>query len=104
MPPYRSGVVQPLGVRRVASAMVRVVDDTGRNLPAGAAVTVENDAATASSVANDGAFFLSGAAGRKTLRVNHRGRSCRIEIDLPASPPAEGTYHRIGPVPCRAAP
>jgi outer membrane usher protein len=104
VPPYRSGVVQPLGVRRVASAMVRVVDDTGRNLPAGAAVTVENDAATASSVANDGAFFLSGAAGRKTLRVNHRGRSCRIEIDLPASPPAEGTYHRIGPVPCRAAP
>ncbi len=55
--------MQPLGVRRVAAAMVRVVDEAGRDLPAGAAVTVENDAATASSVAQDGAVFLGGAAG-----------------------------------------
>ncbi len=103
VPPYRSGVVQPLGVRRVAAAMVRVVDEAGRDLPAGAAVTVENDAATASSVAQDGAVFLSGAAGRKTLRVDHRGRRCRLDIELPASAPADGVYHRIGPLTCRAA-
>jgi len=102
VPPYRSGVVQVLGVRRVASAMVSVVDEAGRPLPAGAAVTVADDAATVSSVAKDGAFFLSGAAGRKSLRIDHRGRSCRLEVELPSSPPREGAYHRIGPVTCRA--
>ena len=70
VPPFRSGVVQPLGVRRVASAMVRVVDAAGAALPAGAAVSVDDPAATASSVAQDGAFFLSGAAGARPCASN----------------------------------
>jgi outer membrane usher protein len=103
VPPYRSGVVQSLGVRRVAAAMVRVVDESGAPLPAGSAVTVDDVGTTVSSVANDGSFFLSGAAGPKAVRIDFRGRSCRLAVDLPATPPADGAYHRIGPLPCRAA-
>lgn len=97
VPPYRSGVVVTLGIRRTAAALVKVTDDSGQPIAAGAAVSIEPDG-TATSIAQGGAFFVRADPGRKRATVTSRGEKCTIEFDLALSD--AGAYRTLGPYPC----
>jgi len=97
VPPYRSGVVVTLGIRRTAAALVKIVDRGGQPIAAGAAVSIEPDG-TATSVAQGGAFFVRADPGRKRATVTSRGEKCTIEFDLALSD--VGAYRTLGPYPC----
>jgi outer membrane usher protein len=97
VPPYRSGVVVTLGVKRTAAALVKVVDAGGRPIGTGAAVSIEPDG-TATSVAHGGAFFLRAGPGRKRAVITARGDKCTIEFDLGLSD--VGAYRTLGPYTC----
>jgi outer membrane usher protein len=97
VPPFRSGVVVTLGVKRTAAALVKVVDADGRPISTGAAVSIEPDA-TATSVAQGGAFFLRADPGRKRAVITSHGDKCTIEFDLGLSD--VGAYRTLGPYTC----
>ncbi|MDH5208711.1 MAG: fimbria/pilus outer membrane usher protein [Burkholderiaceae bacterium] len=97
VPPYRSGVVVTLGIRRTAAALVKAIDGKGRPIAAGAAVAIEPDG-TATSVAQGGAFFVRADPGRKRATVTSRGEQCTIEFDLALSD--VGAYRTLGPYEC----
>jgi outer membrane usher protein len=97
VPPFRSGVVVTLGVKRTAAALVKVVDADGRPIGTGAAVSIEPDG-TATSVAQGGAFFLRADPGRKRAVITARGDKCTIEFDLGLSD--VGAYRTLGPYTC----
>lgn len=97
VPPFRSGVVVTLGVRRTAAALVKVLAPGGRPFEPGAAVSVEPDG-TATSVAHGGAFFVRAEPGRKRATITQRGERCTVEFDL--APADVGAYRTLGPLAC----
>lgn len=97
VPPYRSGVVVTLGVRRTAAALVKVVDADGKPIATGAAVRVEPEG-DATSVAQGGAFFLRAEPGRKRATITLRGEPCTIEFDVATTD--LGAYRTLGPYTC----
>jgi outer membrane usher protein len=97
VPPQRSGVVVTLGVRRTASALVKVVDGDGRPIGVGSAVSIDPDG-NVTSVAQGGAFFIQAEPGRKKATITERGKKCVVEFELTRSD--VGAYRSLGPIPC----
>jgi outer membrane usher protein len=97
VPPFRSGVVVTLGIRRTAAALVKVVDAERQPIGVGAAVEIEPDG-TATSVAQGGAFFVRADPGRKRATITSRGEKCSVEFELTLH--ETGAYRTLGPYPC----
>jgi outer membrane usher protein len=97
VPPFRSGVVVTLGIRRTAAALVKVVDAESQPIGVGAAVEIEPDGA-ATSVAQGGAFFVRADPGRKRATITSRGEKCSVEFELTLH--ETGAYRTLGPYPC----
>ena len=97
VPPFRSGVVVTLGIRRTAAALVKVIDSERRPISIGAAVEIEPDG-TATSVAQGGAFFVRAEPGRKRATITTHGDKCSVEFELTLH--EAGAYRTLGPYAC----
>lgn len=102
VPGARSAVRAELGVRRVAAAVVSVVDAGGKPLPAGATVQVAGEGLV-TSVAGKGEFYVSGAPGPRRATLVSRGVACTVDFNLPLAPAGQA-YSQLGPYPCVASP
>jgi outer membrane usher protein FimD/PapC len=63
----------------------------------GASVTLHPEG-SATSVAQQGAFFIRADPGRKRATITHRGERCIIEFEL--APSDVGAYRTLGPFTC----
>jgi outer membrane usher protein len=97
----RSAVIAILGVKRVSSALVRVIDPDGTVPPPGTTVRGASGVET-SRVGPRGEIFVRASPGILRLQVERDGATCSVEFELPPSLPL-GSYHEIGPLSCRPA-
>jgi outer membrane usher protein len=95
-PAYRSGAVVRFPITRATAATMRLVQESGEPVPAGARVhTPGGDTA----VALDGLIFLTDAAGYNEASASWPGNRCRFSYQRP-----EGgdPMPDLGKVRCRA--
>jgi outer membrane usher protein len=97
-PPDRSGVVVKFPIRKTRSALLVLVDETGRPLPVGSAATLQATGVTV-SVGYDGQAFVEGLAeqNRAVVQLPNDGR-CVVDFNYA---PAPGEIPKIGPLTCR---
>lgn len=96
--PYaRSGVVVEFAVKPARGALVKIVQDDGAPVPAGAQVRVEGQAA-AFPVALDGDAYLTGLSARNRALATWLDHECVFEFDYPATGDPQP---RLGPFVCR---
>jgi outer membrane usher protein len=97
-PPDRSGVVVKFPIRKTRSALLVLVDEAGRPLPAGSAATLPATGVTV-SVGYDGQAFVEGLAeqNRLVVQLPNDGR-CAVDFSYAPTP---GEIPKIGPLVCR---
>jgi outer membrane usher protein len=98
VPYYRSGVLLDFQVKRSRGALLSIVLDGGRALPAGAVVLVNADR-TEFPVGMRGEVYLTGLASTNKIRVSWRGQECEFRVAYPDSSdplPHLGTYRCSG--------
>jgi outer membrane usher protein len=99
-PPDRSGVVVPFMVSAAHSALIVLVDETGRPIARGAAATLEVTGAMA-PVGYDGEVYFEGLAPHNRLAVDlPAGGHCTVAFDYQ---PRGGLIPKLGPLICRSA-
>lgn len=98
-PQDRSGVVLRFPLNHSNSALVRLVEETGKPIPLGSMVTLDATGAT-SPIGYDGEVFVEDLAARNTLTVvRPDGATCAVDLMLAAK---LGDIPRLGPFACRA--
>jgi outer membrane usher protein len=95
-PAYRSGGLLEFPVKRARAATMRLVQQDGRPVPAGAEVTL---AGQSFPVALDGLLYVADAGERSTATARWRGGQCSFLIERPAS---ADPVPDLGAIPCRA--
>jgi outer membrane usher protein len=96
--PYaRSGVMVEFGLRPARGAVVKITQDDGAPVPAGARVRVEGQEGTF-PVALDGDAYLTGLAARTRAVATWLNHECAFEFDYPET---GGPQPRLGPFVCR---
>lgn len=80
VPAWRSGVIINFPVRKMAAATMRLVDEKGHDIPAGASLTV-NQGAESFAVGRDGLAYIEGVSLENTVRVSWPGHKCEISFD-----------------------
>jgi outer membrane usher protein len=100
VPSWRSAVKVEFPVRAGRAALVKIHDEAGEPVPAGAVVQVKGQKEEA-YVGRRGEAFVTGLQDRNDLLVRWRGGSCGFSLALPA---ANDDVLRVGPVTCRRAP
>jgi outer membrane usher protein len=79
-PAYRSGPVVRFPVVRASAATLRLLQDDGTPVPAGASVITRNEQVP---VAMDGFVYLTMAAGQHEARAEWLGHSCTFRFERP---------------------
>lgn len=97
IPYFRSGTVVEFPIRRIRSALLRIVLDDGKPLPAGATVRVVGQEETF-PVGLEGIAYVTGLATDNQITVDWRGKSCVLAFPLPESAEPQA---RIGPLVCK---
>lgn len=97
VPSWRSAVKVDFPVRGGRSALVKMQDEEGEPLPAGATVHLPDDAEEF-YVGRRGEAFLTGLQPRNRVEVRTPRGRCLFDLDLPAS---DEEILRVGPVTCR---
>lgn len=100
VPSWRSAVKVDFPVRSGRAALVKIHDEKGEPVPAGAVVTVQGQAEEF-YVGRRGEAFVTGLPDASTLRVRSRAGECTFPLQLPA---ANDEVLRLGPVTCRSRP
>jgi outer membrane usher protein len=77
-PAYRSGPVVRFPIVRASAATLRLLQDDGTPVPAGASVITRNEQVP---VALDGFVYLTMAAGQHEARAEWLGRSCTFRFE-----------------------
>jgi len=97
-PASHVGVLVNFGVKRSHSALLRLVDAAGRDLPVGSEVRLQATGEMA-EVGYGGETYLTGLSelNRITVRLPD-GRTCRVDFGFK---PIPGRQVEIGPLPCR---
>jgi outer membrane usher protein len=95
-PAYRSGAVVRFPITRASAATMRLVQDNGEPVPAGARVHAPGGDAT---VALDGLTFLTNAAGYNEASASWPGHRCRFSFQRPED---GDPMPDLGEVRCRA--
>lgn len=95
VPFFRSGVIADFPVKRSRAALLRLVTETGTEVPPGAIVRIRGRAEEF-PVAHYGEAFVTGLSARNQLEASWDDELCEIDFYLPDEPlPA------IGPLTCR---
>jgi outer membrane usher protein len=97
-PAYRSGAVIRFPITRASAATLRLVQDDGRPVPAGARVHTPGEGAT---VALDGLVYLTDADDYEEATVSWPGHRCRFAFRRAES---GDPIPDLGTVACRALP
>ena len=97
IPYFRSGTVVEFPIRRVRSALLRIMLEDGKPLPAGATVRVVGQKETF-PVGLEGMAYVTGLTTANRITVNWRGQSCALEFALPETADLQA---RIGPLVCK---
>lgn len=92
----RTGQVVRFNARRERNALVRLVFPDGAPVPAGSAVAVDGRSELY-PVGMDGEVYLPGIGERQMIQVRSNGKSCRLELLVPAGRDAVAD---IGPLTC----
>ena len=95
-PAYRSGAVVRFPITRATAATMRLVQESGEPVPAGARVHAPGGEAT---VALDGLIFLTDAAGYNEASASWPGHRCRFSFQRPED---GDPMPDLGEVRCRA--
>jgi len=95
-PAFRSGSVVRFPITRATAVTMRLVQDSGEPVPAGARVHAPGGAAT---VALDGLLFLTDAKGYNEASASWLGRRCRFSFQRPED---GDPMPDLGEVRCRA--
>jgi outer membrane usher protein len=101
VPPARSGVKLTFPVRSGRGALITLLFEDGAPAPAGAEVELAGDSKEF-FVARRGQAFVTGLQEKNTLRVKWNGRSCELEVALPAG--SKDEIARLGPLVCLGVP
>ena len=97
VPSWRSAVKVEFPVRAGRAALVKIHDEAGEPVPAGAVVQAKGQKEEA-YVGRRGEAFVTGMQDNNELLVRWRGGSCGFQLALPA---ANEDVLRVGPVTCR---
>jgi outer membrane usher protein len=100
VPSWRSAVLVQFPVRSGRAALVRMQQDNGEPVPAGAQVRIEGQQEEV-YVGRRGEAFITGLQPANRLSVHWPGGACSLSLALPAA--ANDEVLRIGPVQCRSA-
>jgi len=95
-PAYRSGPVVRFPVVRASAATLRLLQDDGTPVPAGASIITRNEQVP---VALNGFVYLTAAAGRHEARAEWPGHRCTFHFERPERGDPQPD---LGNVPCRA--
>ena len=98
VPFARSGVVVEFAIKPARGALVRIVQEDGVPVPAGAQVRVEGQPAVF-PVALGGEAYLTGLSARNRAHATWLDHDCAFEFDYPVSADPQP---RLGPFVCRA--
>jgi len=96
-PAYRSGAVVRFPITRASAATMRLVQDSGEPVPAGARVHAASEEAI---VALDGLIYLTDAAGFNEASASWPGHRCRFSFQRPED---GDPMPDLGKVRCRAS-
>ena len=96
-PAYRSGAVVRFPITRATAATMRLVQESGEPVPAGARVHAPGGETT--TVALDGLIFLTDAAGDNEASASWPGHRCRFSFQRPED---GDPMPDLGEVRCRA--
>jgi outer membrane usher protein len=99
VPSWRSAVKVDFPVRSGRAALVKIHQEDGEPVPAGATVTVQGGGQEI-FVGRRGEAFITGLQPQNQLQVRWRGGNCAFPLTLPA---ANDEVLRLGPVTCRRA-
>jgi outer membrane usher protein len=95
-PAFRSGVLVDFPVVSIRGALLEIVLQDGSPLPAGALVR-RIDGAERFPVAMRGEVYVTGLEDHNELKAEWSGRTCLVEVDMPAG---DDPLPRIGPLEC----
>ena len=95
-PAYRSGPVVRFPVVRASAATLRLLQDDGTPVPAGASVITRNEQVP---VALDGFVYLTTAAGQHEARAEWLGHRCTFRFERPEQGDPQPD---LGNITCRA--
>jgi outer membrane usher protein len=95
-PAYRSGTVVQFPVRRAYAATMRLVQDDGQPVPAGASATLGG--AGAFPVAMNGMLYVEGLEQAARVQVSWNGGQCSVALRRPAG---KDPVPDLGTVRCR---
>jgi len=95
-PSRRSGTLVDFAVHAVRGAVIRIVLADGGPIPAGAVARVDGQA-NEFPVALRGEAYVTGLRDRNEIRVSWKGRSCQLDVPLPAD---AGPLPVLGPFVC----
>ena len=96
-PAYRSGPVVRFPVVRASAATLRLLQDDGTPVPAGASVITRNEQVP---VALDGYVYLTMAAGKHEARAEWLGRRCTFRFERPEQGDPQPD---LGSITCKSA-
>jgi len=96
-PAYRSGPVVRFPVVRASAATLRLLQDDGTPVPAGASIITRTEQVP---VALDGFVYLTAAAGRHEAHAEWPGHRCTFQFERPERGDPQPD---LGNVTCRAA-
>lgn len=94
--PWRSVAKLEFEVRGGKAALITVLFDDNEPAPAGATVRIEGEPQDF-LVARKGEAYLTGLKDSNRLRLQWRGKECRIDLQLPPDAPE---IARVGPLRC----
>jgi outer membrane usher protein len=98
VPHYRSGVLLKFPVERAYGAVIKVIQEDGTPLPAGAMVTMAGHD-EAMPVGMQGEVYVTRLGKQNHLRATWKDRAC--EFDAPFAPSDDPLPH-LGPFTCKA--
>jgi outer membrane usher protein len=97
VPSWRSAVKVDFPVRGGRAALVKIHQENGEPVPAGAVVRIQGQTEEV-YVGRRGEAFVTGLEAANDLRVSWRGGECALRVVLPA---ANDDVLRLGPLTCR---
>jgi len=100
VPSWRSAVKVVFPVRSGRAALVKIHQEDGEPVPAGAVVQIQGDKEEM-FVGRRGEAFVTGLQPRNEMQVRWREGRCTFTLSLP--PAANDDVLRVGPVTCRRA-
>lgn len=99
VPAWRSGVMVNFAIKKARAATLRIVDEQGIEIPAGASVSVLGGAEMF-AVGREGVAYVEGLSAESRLEIRWAGRQCKLDVPYAAS---EDIVPYLGEFVCKEA-